>query len=921
MTIPPRSWSLLLAVLLAAIPGSLTAQFAFRTNADHTLTITYYHGPDTSVTIPATTNGMAVTGLGRELFFTNAILNNVAIPASITNIGPDVFTECPRLSSINVDPANPAYASPAGVLYNKSLTTLIQFPANYVANHYTLPATVTNIADRAFYGSVYLEYITIPASVTAIGSGTFQTSQLTWFYFEGNRPDFAPDAFLDTTNIVFYCLPGTSGWTTNGTNIATVNNSPNPAGSLRVNLLPAEAGAAGVRWQVDAGVPQPGGVTLTGLTLGRHTVTFLTNGAWAPPGPIQVVVTNTSVATASGTFLPQFSFATNSGAITLTGYNGPGDTVVVPATFGNLPVTTLGAGLFQSHSNVTAVSLPASIVSVGAGAFSGTGLRDVRFGAALAQLGASAFANCPGLQTVTFAGNAPSADATLFQGDTNVVVYYSVGASGWGTTFAGVPARVLLPFHYTTFAGAVSITGYSGLGGALVIPNTINGLPVVAIGDFAFADVDLAGITIPATVTNIGRNAFANCAGLTGLTLPSGLAAIEQFAFTGCFNLAAVTIPDSVRGIGDHAFEFCSSLKSVSLSHSVTNLGLNVFADCVSLTNLDIPASVTNLGPNSFNGCFALAAVTVGTNVQAFGPQSFAGCPNLTAIFCLGNAPVADGSAFSGDSLATVFYVPGTTGWNSTLAGLPVFPSLPNSVHVVLKPDSIVAGGPRWNLDGGAWQPSGTTLTNLSAGNHLLSFQPVTGWVAPANQVITGSANGVTAVAAYFTSVPTLTISSPSAGQSIPNGLVTFSGKTSDYDGILEVLYQLNNGPWQTAATANLWVNWTASVPLVTGTNILRAYAVNVAGNFSATNQVTVVAGNTFQLVLGLAYPQPLTAAGTSLLLRYSPGLNGHVQYSTNLSDWNNLTNFVATTTNATIVVVDPTSPKTGQRFYRAVVP
>jgi hypothetical protein len=91
-------------------------------------------------------------------------------------------------------------------------------------------------------------------------------------------------------------------------------------------------------------------------------------------------------------------------------------------------------------------------------------------------------------------------------------------------------------FDYTTTNGTITITGYTGPGGAVVIPGAINGLPVTSIGDKAFyACTSLTGISIPSGVASIGSSAFVE-SGLTSVTLPDTITNIGEFAFVYCIN-------------------------------------------------------------------------------------------------------------------------------------------------------------------------------------------------------------------------------------------------------------------------------------------------------------------------------------------------------------------------------------------------
>ncbi|MGD0413609.1 MAG: hypothetical protein ABSC18_18120, partial [Verrucomicrobiota bacterium] len=96
------------------------------------------------------------------------------------------------------------------------------------------------------------------------------------------------------------------------------------------------------------------------------------------------------------------------------------------------------------------------------------------------------FSTCPDLTCVLFAGNAPGTNSTVFSGDTQATVYYEAGTTGWGSTFDGLPTALWNPpgqgYTCAMNNGAITITEYTGPGGSVTIPGTINGLPVTSIG-------------------------------------------------------------------------------------------------------------------------------------------------------------------------------------------------------------------------------------------------------------------------------------------------------------------------------------------------------------------------------------------------------------------------------------------------------
>jgi hypothetical protein len=99
----------------------------------------------------------------------------------------------------------------------------------------------------------------------------------------------------------------------------------------------------------------------------------------------------------------------------------------------------------------------------------------------------------------------------------------------------------------------------------------------------------------------------------------------------------------------------------------------------------------------------------------------------------------------------------------------------------------------------------------------------------------------------------------------------------------------------------------------------LKAYAVDLGGNYSTTNSLSVVSSNTFKLQLAFTNALPLKTNGLVFNLQLSKGLNGHIQVSTNMLNWTTLTNFVGT--NTTLNFRDPAATNSPRRFYRAVIP
>lgn len=145
--------------------------------------------------------------------------------------------------------------------------------------------------------------------------------------------------------------------------------------------------------------------------------------------------------------------------------------------------------------------------------------------------------------------------------------------------------------------------------------------------------------------------------------------------------------------------------------------------------------------------------------------------------------------------------------------------------------------------------------------------------------------------------------------------LMDLTGTSSDVWGVAKVWYQLNGGIWNLAMTTNNWKNWTITLPLAAGKNTINAYAVSLGGCASPMKSVSVQSLNAFKLELGLASVKPTMNDGLNLSLQISPELNGTIEVSTDLVNWQTLTNFVGT--NSTINFHDPAATNYSTRFYR----
>ena len=447
-------------------------------------------------------------------------------------------------------------------------------------------------------------------------------------------------------------------------------------------------------------------------------------------------------------------------------------------------VTNLGAAIFADCSSLTNAIIGNGIRYLPNDVFADCShLSTAWLGENINLVGMGVFGGCSNLIAAYFKGNAPkiteSGEDEFYHAEQAVVFYFS-GTTGWEDTWAGRPTAPYQPaldiacYTWTTNADRkLSLTGYTGLGGELEIPGSIEARPVSTIADTAFyAHGNITRIVIPETVTNIGGWAFASCSAMTNAAIGSHVASIGAHAFYECSSLRNVSLPTSVVQVGQSAFYGCSALSNIVLGPGVESLAQGAFGVCSNVCHLTIPPSVVEIAPFAFGACYGIEDYTVAGANPAFCavdgvlydktldtlvqfPQARGGefilpagvtniadgalayCHNLERVYFQSNAPHLSWS-FAGSSLLTCYFLPETTGWGATYGGRPTALWLPETQAEGL---GVAAGAfgftLRWaaekpvvieacpNLTAQDWVP---IQTNATAADGTITFTD-TDWV------------------------------------------------------------------------------------------------------------------------------------------------------------------------------------------------
>jgi hypothetical protein len=717
----------LLPLLLLPLPAAVQAQFTFTTNND-TITITGYSGPGGAVTIPDTINDLPVSSIGFEAFCGCSNLTSVTIPNTVTNIADRAFIGCGRLAGLTLgssvasvgDYAFQACSSLTDVTFPNSVISLgtYAFSGCISLVKLTIGSGVTTIRDMAFYECTSLTDVVIPNSVTNIGRRVFEDCpSLTGLTVDTSNPAYSSaDRVLfnkNQTTLVEYLRAEGGGYTIPASVTCIGDYAFNGCSKLTSVTIPdgltsignyAFNGCASL-----TSVSIPDSVTnvaegafawctsLTSVTLG-HGVTGIEEYGFADC-PLLLRVEFKGDAPSIG---PDVFYLDTSATV----YYQPG-TIGWSTTFGGRPTA-----LWQPPPP-GAWTLSAGSITTNSATLNGTVNPNGYATAAWFQWGTTtSYGNLTAATDMGSGTNDLPLSAALAGLTLGATYHYRVAATNsYGTAYGSdqsfTTAVPLSEFNYTINNGTITITGYTGPGGGVIIPDVISGYPVTTIGASAFSGcTTLTGITIPNSVTSIGDYAFWECFDLINVSIGSNVTSIGAGAFLYDTNLTAITvdalnstyssvdgvlfnksqttlihcpngkagsfiIPGSVIDILESAFYFCTSLTSVRIPDGITSIRDFTFRECSSLTSVTIPSSVTRIGIGAFAWCTSLGSVTIGPNVTSIGDIAFQDCARLMRMYFKGNAPSLGSDVFYHNTSVIVYYLLRTTGWSTTFGGRP----------------------------------------------------------------------------------------------------------------------------------------------------------------------------------------------------------------------------------------------------------
>ena len=649
-------------------------------------------------------------------------LTEISIPNTITYIGNYAFSGCSSLASLTL---------------SSNVTTIGQYAYDGCSSltTVTVPRSVTSIGSSAFGGCSALESITLPfvgsAAITSIDVDRYPFGYIfgtTSFEGAVETKQYYKKAGEGSSRSVVYYIP--SSLKTVTIDVAAANDVAIMENAF-INCTELTSVSLNQVTSIEKYAFE-GCTSLTTITV-PQSVTSIARGAFRgcmaletmtlpfpgtqkyTPDMVETELSENNGALANGNTGLECGFLF--GTIFQSGNWDPDKlpSTLRTVTFTNceyLPYNTFHHNANYSDWNITSVTLPNNLTSIGE----------------------KAFCNCPGLTSVTIPNNVTTVGENAYEGCasiTSITTGCTVDLSATKLTFSkdGFNYRVLNK-------STVELTGSSNTTGTVTIPATVtcgNTFTVISIaeyafgsgfsnvnlisvpetvstigyhafsnvpllfytgtaegspwgalalchvidGDFVYSDgekTQLVGylgtggdVVVPSTVTEIHPATFKNCVGLTSVKIPSSVTSISGSAFSGCTNLTKVTLNNNA--IASKTYTSSSNIKTIFgsqveeyvLGEDVTSIGDYAFYGCTSLTSITIPEIVTSIGEHAFWGCTGLISITIPEDVISIGESAFNGCTGLTSVTIPKNVTSIGAYAFSNCSNAQEFVFEGET--------------------------------------------------------------------------------------------------------------------------------------------------------------------------------------------------------------------------------------------------------------------
>lgn len=611
----------------------------------------------------------SIESIGDQAFAVCNSLTDVTIPNSVISIGVEAFSECEKLTAINVAIDNPKYCSVDGVVFNKDRTTIVAYPGGKQGN-YTIPNSVTSIADGAFYGSFGLTGVTIPSNVTNIGKWGFgKCFGLTSMTCEALTPptcgedvfefDLSIPLFVPAESIEAYLVA--DGWK-EFTNIQTIQGGQDPC------IISSGICGESLTWKLtcDSVLVFEGSGDMNNWSWGE-----------APWNEWRLKIKHVNCPNTLNSIGSYAFFECDN----LQDINIPEG------------LTTIGGGAFERCWSLSIVNLPCSLSSLGNGAFSYASVQQfnvasgnthycsidgalfnkeqtrlIQYNRGRAKsayvvpvgvqiVGGGSFIYCLGVQNVTFPASVTTIDDVAFSQCYDLHTVYCHPSTP--------PTTVWNSFEFvdlsncTLYVPAASIDLYSSADVwkdfGNIFPLEEESTPCLIASGTCGAEGDnvIWELSCDSLLNIIGNGATEDYTFYTNspwypyysqikhIIVHEGIERIGSYSFSGC-PAETVKLPNSLLTVGRNILEGLHKLRSIVIPENLTNIDYDAFhdADIESVVWLAKHCEFNDWSfyGSAFNNCNHLKYLEIGEDVDYL-PRYLTNASPIDTIVCYAVVP------------------------------------------------------------------------------------------------------------------------------------------------------------------------------------------------------------------------------------------------------------------------------------------
>ena len=639
-----------LALLLSACLIATLVPFTVAAESEKTdgyFTYTVENGEATLVRVDSATSGDIVlpdsfegaplTAIGLYAFNSCYDMTGITIPASVVNIETSGLSSCEDLVSITVDEDNPVYHSAGNCIIETDTNTLVvgckgsvipsdgsvtkigSFAFDGCENlaSVTIPDGVTKIGQLAFQHCHALTSITIPESVTQIGWGAFYACEgLTDVYFENTEGWFADDVSLSAEDLAD---------SEKAAELLT-DTYHDAYWDVVDELFTYEVYEDGA--YLLSAHPSVSGDVVVPDTYEGSTVTGIYHGAFY--GCVNITSV-TIPETVEWVGEDVFSYCTALESIAVD-ENNP-----CYVSEGNCLIDT-ESKMIVAGCKSSVIPTDLDLEYIASGAFGGTDIAEITIPESLTFIGYAAFYDCESLTKVYFE-NTEKWYAEIISLSAEDLADPEKAAELLTDTYSEYEWMVVDSlFTYDLYEEEAFLTGvHASVSGAVVIPDTYEGVPVTGITDYAFAYCEnVTSVTIPESVIYIGCGAFEGCEALTDVYFEN-----TENWYAGDASVSADDLADSEKAAELLTLELFECLwervKSLFTYEVYDEDAYLVRVHPAVSGDVVIPETyegvpVQGISPDAFDGCVNITGVTIPKGVLYIDSNAFSNCPSLESI-------------------------------------------------------------------------------------------------------------------------------------------------------------------------------------------------------------------------------------------------------------------------------------------------